>query len=147
MTVTVLLRSRGVAMGYHVSFHLVDIKIKTELLGEVAQALQNAGDAGSAPLSGFLERATVDSAGFLAFRASEDGLDPYVPDEDDGTVPALYGKRYGEEQIAAWVKKYSEGGGRIVLHSVEGDGEAWGWEFDGKGRMRRLALCPIGKWQ
>jgi len=35
----------------------------------------------------------------------------------------------------------------MVLHSVEVDGCAWGWEFDGKGRMRYLELTPVGKWE
>ncbi len=79
-------------------------------------------------------------------KGSKDGLDPYEPDEDDGTVPALYGKWPDAERIADWLKKHSEPGGRIILHSMEADGEAWGWEFDGKGRMRELALVPVGKW-
>jgi YD repeat-containing protein len=61
-------------------------------------------------------------------------------------VPALHGKWYEDEQIASWLKLHSEKGGRVVLHSVEADGEAWGWEFDGRGRMRALALRPAGKW-
>jgi hypothetical protein len=35
----------------------------------------------------------------------------------------------------------------IVHHSDEGDGAAFGWEFDGLGKMRELALCAIGDWQ
>ena len=89
----------------------------------------------------------VDHEGLLAFTASEDGNDPYVPDEDDHTVPALYGKWYEAERIAAWLKKYCEQGGSIVLHSIEADGGAWGWEFDGRGRMRELGMRPIGKWR
>lgn len=87
----------------------------------------------------------IDSAGFLCFRASKDGHDPYVP-FDDGTVIALYGKWYVAEEIASWLKHHSEKDGRIVLHSIEGDGDAWGWEFDGKGKMRGLQLCSVGKW-
>lgn len=95
----------------------------------------------------FLERAVIDSGGFLAFNASKDGLEPYVPDEDDGTVPALYGKWYKAERIARWLRRHSEKGGRIILHSIEADGEAWGWEFDGRGRMRQLGLARVGKWE
>lgn len=25
--------------------------------------------------------------------------------------------------------------------------EAWGWEFDGQGRLRELALVPVGEWK
>jgi hypothetical protein len=99
------------------------------------------------PLRFFLERAVLDSGGFLTFKASKDGHNPYVPDEEDGTVPALYGKWSDAESIARWLRLHSEKGGRAVLHSVEADGEAWGWEFDGQGRMRALGLRPIDKWE
>ena len=82
----------------------------------------------------FLDRAKIDSEGFLAFKASDDGLDTYDPDETDGTVPALAGKWYEAEYVARWLKRHCEKGGRLVLHSLEGDGAAWGWEFDGRGR-------------
>jgi hypothetical protein len=104
-------------------------------------------EGGWSDLSCFLERAIIDDAGFLCFKASEDGIDPYVPDADDGTVPAIYGKWYEAENIAEWLKQHSEKGGRIVLHSLEADGEAWGWEFDGKGRMRELQLREVGEWK
>lgn len=102
---------------------------------------------GWSDLSCFLERAIIDDAGFLSFTASEDGHDPYVPDEDDETVPAIYGKWYEAETIAEWLKQHLEEGGRIILHSLEADGEAWGWEFDGKGRMRELQLREVSEWK
>ena len=55
-------------------------------------------------------------------------------------MPARYGKWDEAGQFAAWLKHHSEEGGRIVLHSIEADGEAWGWEFDGHGKMRELSL-------
>jgi hypothetical protein len=134
-------------MGYESSLHLIDVKIKADSAAEVTRVLKTRRGSGLAPIRYFLERAVIDSDGFLVFKSSEDGLDPYVPDVDDGTVPALYGKWYEAEQIAGWLKQYSEKGGRIVLHSIEGDGNAWGWEFDGRGRMRKLTLRPIGKWE
>ena len=134
-------------MGYESSLHLIDVEIKAESAAEVIRALETRKGHGLAPIRYFLERAVLDSDGFLEFKSSEDGLDPYVPDADDGTVPALYGKWYEAEQIANWLKQYSEKGGRIVLHSIEADGNAWGWEFDGRGRMRELTLRPIGKWE
>ena len=133
-------------MGYESSLHLIDVKIKAESVPAVRQALKTGKSRKTSPLWFFFERATVDSCGFLAFKGSEDGEDPYVPDED-GTVPALYGKWYEAERIAAWLKQHCEKGGRIVLHSIEADGAAWGWEFDGRGRMRALELRPVGKWE
>jgi hypothetical protein len=134
-------------MGYESSFHLVDVKIKSESIPIVSKILTTLKGRGVSRIKTFLENVVVDSSGFLVFRASEDGHDPYVPDEEDGTVPALYGKWYECEQIAHWLKKYAEKSGRMVFHSIEADGEAWGWEFDGKGRMRHFELKPSGKWE
>ncbi|MFA5055813.1 MAG: hypothetical protein WC562_06550 [Dehalococcoidia bacterium] len=134
-------------MGYESSLHLIDVKIKAESAAEVSRVLKTRSGRGLAPIRYFLERAVLNSDGFLVFKSSDDGLDPYVPDTDDGTVPALYGKWHEAEQIAGWLKQYSEKGGRIVLHSIEGDGNAWGWEFDGRGRMRKMTFRPIGKWE
>lgn len=134
-------------MGYESSLHLIDVKIRADSVPLVSRALKTPTGRGTVRVRSFLERAVIDSRCFLAFKASKDGLDPYVPDADDGSVPALYGKWYEAEHIARWLKRHSEKGGRMILHSIEADGEAWGWEFDGRGRMRRLGLTPIGKWE
>lgn len=133
-------------MGYESSLHLIDVKIKAESVSVVKRALKTGKSRKNSPLRFFFERAMLDSGGFLAFKGSEDREDPYVPDEEEGTVPALYGKWYKAERIAALLKQHCEKGGWIVLHSIEADGEAWGWEFDGRGRMRALGLRPVGKW-
>jgi hypothetical protein len=134
-------------MGYESSLHLIDVKIKTESVPVVKQLLITNKGRGLSPLRLFFELAMLDSHGFLTFKGSENDIDPYVPDEEDGAVPALNGKWYEDERIAAWLRQHCERGGRIILHSREGDGEAWGWEFDGRGRMRALELRPIGKWE
>ncbi len=134
-------------MGYESTCHLVDVRIKPSSLDEFKRIARRAKRVDDASLQFFLERAVVDSERFLEFTASEDGLDPYQPCEGENTVPALYGKWRHVELIASWLKQYAEEGGRIVLHSIEADGEAWGWEFDGQGRMRALALQSIGEWQ
>jgi len=133
-------------MGYESILYLIDVRIKPESAAMVTRALANPTMRGTLRISDILDRVVIDSGGFLAFSASEDGDDQYVPDEDDGTVPALSGKWYEAEDLARWLRRYCDGG-RIVLHSAEGDGDAWGWEFDGKGRMRALALVPTGKWE
>ena len=134
-------------MGYWSVLHLIGVKIKKESIPVVNRELSAQKGGGWSDLSCFLERAIIDGGGFLSFTASEDGHDPYVPDEDDGTVPAIYGKWYEAENIADWLKQHSEEGGRIILHSLEADGEAWGWEFDGKGRMRELQLREVSEWK
>lgn len=133
-------------MGYESSFHLIGVKIKPASLPAVKQALETGKVRGWKSLEYFLEVVVFDADGYLTFKASEDGLDPYCA-FDDGTVPALSGKWYEAERIAAWLKKHSAKGGRMVFHSQEADGEAWGWEFDGRGRMRLLKLRPVGKWR
>jgi len=134
-------------MGYESSLHLVDVKIKVRSVPAVSQALKTKTGRELIRLRFFLESAVIDSGGFLAFKASKDKLDSYVPNDDDGTVPALSGKWYEAERIARWLRRYCEKGGRIILHSSEADGAAWGWEFDGRGRMRPLDLVPVGKWE
>ena len=132
-------------MGYESSLHLIDVKVKTESVPVVQRILKSRKGRGLSALRFFLERAVLDAEGFLAFKASEDGHDPYSPDEE-GTVPALLGKWYEAERIAEWLRQHSEEGGRIVLHSIEADGDAWGWEFNGRGKMRPLTLRPVGRW-
>ena len=134
-------------MGYHTTLYLIDVKIKDESLPSVKKALKSKRGRGQGPLKYFLEQAALPDDGFLCFTLSGSYTSSYVPDEDDGTVPALEGKWRNCEEIAEWLKLHSEKGGRLVQHSCEGDGAAWGWEFDGKGRLRDLALCSVGKWR
>ena len=73
-------------MGYLSSFHLIDVKIKDESVPAFKHALVTGGSHELAPIQFFLELLVIDSAGFIYFKASKDGVDPYVPD-DEGTVP------------------------------------------------------------
>ena len=134
-------------MGYVTALHLVDVKIKDDSLPIVKKALATKKGRGLGPIKSFLEESFLPDDGFLSFKPTGNYASPYVPDEDDGTVPAVEGKWYESEQIAEWLKLHSENGGRLIQHSSEGDGAAWGWEFDGRGRLRELALCSVGKWK
>ena len=134
-------------MGYETSLHLIGVKIKAESVPVVKKALKDRKGRGLSKIGYILDVVVLDSEGFLAFKASEDGDDFYVPDEEDGTVPALCGKWYEAERFAAWIKQHCEKGGRIIQHSMEADGAAWGWEFNGRGKMKELGLCYIGKWE
>jgi len=133
-------------MGYYCELNLIDIKIKPESLSEVKRILKTKKSRESTPIEYFLSRAIIIN-GSLSFKPQKDDTTSYSPDVEYGDVPGLIGKWDDAEEIATWLKQYSEKGGRIVLYSAEGDGAAWGWEFDGKGRMRELQLCSVGKWE
>ncbi len=137
----------GCASAYESALYLIGIKIRKKSIPEVEKALATWKAEPDVDLGGFLECAAIDSQGCLAFRAQNDGSDLYEPCEDDDTVPARIGKWRSPESIANWIKQHTTAGGRIVFHSVEADGDAWGWEFDGNGRMRALALIPCGEWE
>ncbi len=134
-------------MGKRNSLEMVDVKIKAESVPIVNQALKTGKGSGLAPIKYFLSHAVIDCAGFLIFKANEDSSkDPFPPFEDEETTLAHFGKWDEHEKIASWVKLHSEKGGKMILCSYDGDGAAWGWEFDGKGRMRELQFRYIGKW-
>jgi hypothetical protein len=134
-------------VGYESVLHLVNIKVKDDSRPVVEKSLKMKKGRGLRPLVHFLEQAVLDGDGCLCFKSTGAFESPYVPDEDEGTVPALSGKWRNSEKIAGWLKLHSQEGGRLIHHSCEGDGVAWGWEFDGRGRMRELALCSVGEWE
>ena len=49
--------------------------------------------------------AVIDVDGFLAFKASDDGHDPYIA-HDDGTVPAVNRKWFETESYARWLRQH-----------------------------------------
>ena len=132
-------------MGYEAALHLVDVKIKNDSVPTVTKILKTKKARGLGPPKCFLEEAFLADDGFLCFKPTGRFLSLYEP-VDDGTVTAMGGKWYDAEKIAQWLKIHSAKGGRLILHSLEADGAAWGWEFDGKGRLRELDLCSVGKW-
>ncbi len=132
-------------MGYWLRLHLVDVKIKDDCVDIVNRKLSKHKSVRDQTLKFFLDWAVIADDGFLSFRYDENVTNAYEPYED-GTVPAIDGRWNGFEAVAEWVKQYSESGGKVVFHSLEADGGAFGYEFDGKGRMRMLSLEPVGKW-
>lgn len=122
------------------SLQLLGIKIKKASIPIVTHALKTKKGPELTPIKHFLSRAVIDCDGELIFKASKDAYhDPYCPFEDNTTI-ALFGEWDEHEKIASWVKLHSEKGGKMVLFSYNGDGAAWGWEFDGKGRMREMGF-------
>ena len=134
-------------MGYESTLHLVNLKVRPDRLRALKLALRSGKKKyGDTSLRIFVDNLVIDSNGFLELQAAGDGTDPYVPAEGENSIPAMHGKWYEDEKIALWLKKYSVAGGKLIFHSIEADGEAWGWEFDGRGKMRALALKPVSKW-
>jgi len=131
-------------MGYETALHLYNVKIKDESLPVVKQALETQEEPA---LASFLQEAFLSDEGLLHFKSTGRYDSPYEPDEEDGSVPVLVGKWYEGEKIAEWLKLHAEAGGRLIQHSCEADGEAWGYEFDGQGRLLELALAPVGDWK
>jgi hypothetical protein len=134
-------------MGYETALHLINVKIKGASLPIVKKALQTKKGRGLRSIASFLEEAFLTEDGFLCFKSTGEYESPYEPDEIDKTVPVLCGKWYDAEKIAEWLKPHSEKEGRFIEHSLEADGAAWGWEFDGRGRLRELELRSVGKWK
>ena len=117
---------------------MIGVKIKDESVPIVERVLKAGTGPGLTPIKHFLSRAVIDCDGELIFKASKKSdADPYYPFDDNTTI-ALFGTWDEHEKIASWVKLHSEKGGKMVLFSYDGDGAAWGWEFDGKGKMREL---------
>ena len=133
-------------MGNRSRLHIVSVVIKEASCKAARRAIASYQTVRNEDLRYFLSMAIVDEERFLDFRAGPEGEDPYLPDEC-GQVPAKDSKWRQDEVIANWIKRHAEKGGRIIFHSLEGYGEVWGWEFDGKNRTRMLGLLPCGKWE
>jgi hypothetical protein len=140
-------RRRSTVMGYETALHLIDVRIKDASVPIVKKALETKKGRGLRPISSFLEEAFLGDDRFLCFKSTGEYDEPYLSDEEDETVTVLNGKWYEAEQIAEWLKLHCEKAGRLIQHSCEADGAAWGWEFNGRGKLRELALCSVGKWR
>lgn len=115
-------------MGYTTRIELVDAKIRRGRGAALKRYIKEHRGDGEG-LHAFLEHLRIDS-GFLEWDILEES-----------------GKWYDDEAFARWLASYVEEGGKIILHSEEGDGTVWGWEFDGNGMVRRLSLGPDGPWR
>lgn len=138
-------------MGYHTALHLIDIRIKDTSVPTVKKALETKSGRGLRHISSFLEEVHLRGDRFLYFRSNaeydDDCDDQDISSETVATVPVSVGRWYRSEAIAEWLKLHCEKGGRLIHHSCEEDGEAWGWEFNGRGKLRELSLSPVGRWK
>ena len=115
-------------MGYDTLLYLDNVKIKNKFVSLVTQALKTGKGRGLSKIRHYFKYIILDSEGFL-----------HIEDH--------FGGWNGSENLASWLKQHCEKDGRIVEHSLESDGVAWGWEFDGKGKMKYFQLEPVGKWR
>jgi hypothetical protein len=128
-------------MGYWSNLHLVDIRIPKPSRASVKREIRHHASITDDRLRLFLKWVEIDSEGFLCFRDDPEDYCGYSPDED-GCVPAKPAKWGAAEAVVQWLSTRTDGG-KIVFHSFEGDGRAWGYEFDGRGKARRLDLVPV----
>ena len=114
-------------MGYYSRIELVNVQIKGGCVAGLKRYIKEH-KSDEEGFGYFLNSVRVES-GFLVWDFADER-----------------GKWYSEEEFARWLASYAAGG-RVILHSEENDGSVWGWEFDGQGKMRYLALLPDGDWQ
>lgn len=97
-------------------------------------------------LNFLLRHIEFSSCGSLEFRPNKrHGLYSDELPDDEGLVLSVWGGWHEPKELALWL---CAGGaeGRVMLHSREGDADAWGYEFKG-GRIRTLELVPTSQWR
>jgi len=133
-------------MGYETSLQLVGVEIDPRHRPEIEAAIRKAARSENDALQLFLRWLGITSDGTLAFRAAckRDFVLPQCPDYE-GCVSVTIGKWRRPEEIGEWPCTHCSSG-RLILHRLEGDGAAFGWEFE-SGRIRHLELRPVGRWR
>jgi len=133
-------------MGYKTSLQLVGVEIDPRKRSRIETAILQARRGRGGHLDGFLRWLGLTSENTLEFRAAckRDFILPQCPDEE-GFVSAVIGKWGEAEEIAEWLCQHCIRG-KLILHSLEGDGDAFGWESQA-GRIRYLELVPVEKWR
>ncbi|HNQ88092.1 MAG TPA: hypothetical protein PKM73_05720 [Verrucomicrobiota bacterium] len=138
-------------MGYETCLHLLDVEVDPRRRDYVERLLRNPEKARNKVAREYLKLMGMSDGGYLNFRFDPEerwaypyGINEDDPD-DDGFVLAMVGKWYDAGRFAVWLC-YHCAGGKLVLHSNEADGEAFGWEFE-DGRIRYLELIPCSEWR
>jgi hypothetical protein len=133
-------------MGYYTALHLLDMKIKIESIPIITNILETGKGRGITHIKYFFDVIAIGDDGVLHL-INKYNMDSYGHSRKNGTAIALDGKWYDCEEFAHWLKPHCEKGGRIIEHSREGDGNAWGWEYDGKGGLKYFQLDHYGTWK
>jgi hypothetical protein len=117
-------------MGYYSSVEIMDLEIKPECVQEFLQYIERNKNNKKRIFHSLLKLIGIDEDGFFTWDPSE-----------------RVGKwHHGCEGFMNWLKRYCTEG-KILFLSCEGDGEVWGYEFDGEGKVRELALMATGEFK
>jgi len=130
-------------MGYESTLHVLGVMVAPDRRQRVDTLLARQCKGRDAGLANLFRHLAFTSNGTLELRPI-DGDSDELPDEE-GFVCSIWGKFYESEKFARWLCRHCEIG-RVIQHSREGDGAAWGWEFK-RGRIRYWELKPAGVWQ
>lgn len=125
---------------------LLQVRIPKRNLAAVQRDLADPEGYASAGLQLFLSVAAVSSANTIEFRANGHDLDSEYCEDQEDLVLALKAPWRDFDDIAAWLAPHATRGSRLLVHSLEADGNDFGYEFDGRDRCRRLRLSPSGGW-
>ncbi len=125
---------------------LLQVRIPKRKVAEVRHELEQSDKYASNGLRLFLSVAGLSSANTLEFRASGHDFDSEYCEDDEDLVQALKAPWSDPDDIAAWLARYAERGDRMLFHSLEANGNEFGYEFDGNGRCQCLLLQPHGEW-
>lgn len=132
-------------MGYETSLQLINVKFDPARRAELEHRLQSP-EKEPSRVSEFLDLIGLTSDGRIEFEVRRDPDLVYSFEADEeGFTQAAIGKWSDAEPIARWLAQACVSG-EVILHSMEGDGDAFGWEFK-NGRIRYLELGPSGPWK
>lgn len=125
---------------------LLQVRIPERKVVEVRRELEQPEKYASHGLRMFLSLAELSSANTLEFKASGHDFDSEYCEDDEDLVQALKAQWCDPDDIAAWIARYARRGNRMLIHSLEANGNEFGYEFDGRGRCRCLLLRPHRGW-
>lgn len=126
-------------MGYETEITLI-ASIRKDKIGQARQELAD-------PETSPFPLLAISCDNCVQFKPDENYYDSEFDKDEEGLVPALKAKwRSQDISFVDWMAQYVTAGSGVYVHSLEVDGEEYGYEFDGKGRYRLLALRPTSGW-
>jgi hypothetical protein len=133
-------------MSYYTEIQL-RCRVRKEKLKQVLAEIRHIPPFKESGLREFLCALQVRDPDVLRFKAQGVGWSDWDVDEEDGLLDALNNSWCDFEQIASWLALNVTEGSQIIIHSLEGDGADFAYEFDGEGNYLYMAYRPVGTWQ